>query len=147
MKILNTVIPLLADLFVSFRAEKIPPSMYTNYEKACKKETLKLTEGKVVQTTNLSADDKFLGIFSSLTLCILGNDSTFFWLSADLFSESTFQKNSFRKTISVPFASRSGMTKRMGLIWVLTVCKGYQQMTLRDKELMGHKMVYYVNRL
>ena len=33
--------------FYGSRAEKIPPSMYSSYEKACKKETAQLTEGKL----------------------------------------------------------------------------------------------------
>ena len=46
-----------------------------------------------------------------------------FLLSADIFSKSTFLKNSFRNTVSVKqFGSRSGPS--------------YQQMTLGDKVLL-----------
>ena len=42
------------------------------------------------------------------------------FLFADFFSRSTSSKNSFMNTIEYVLS---------GLIWVQTVCKGYQQMT------------------
>ena len=56
--------------------------------------------------------------------------------SADFFSKSTFSENSFRNIIRV---SNVWIQVRpdilLGLIWVQTVCKGYQQTTVvSDKE-------------
>ena len=61
----------------------------------------------------------------------------FFLSSADFFfSKSIFLKDSFRNTIIV---SNSLIQIRpdilSGLIWVQTVCKGYEQTTLVGKEL------------
>ena len=42
-----------------------------------------------------------------------------------MFSKSTFLKNSFRNTIRVS----TGLDPDQDLIWVQTVCKGYQQKT------------------
>ena len=51
-------------------------------------------------------------------------------LTADFFPKLFFSINSFRNTIecqTVWIQIRPGF--RLGLIWVQTVCKGYQQMT------------------
>ena len=43
--------------------------------------------------------------------------------------------NSFRKTIRVSVGIQIRPDFLSGLIWVQTICKGYQQMTLVGKEL------------
>ena len=56
--------------------------------------------------------------------------------SADSFSKSTPSKNSFRNTIRVSNNLDPDQARHFsGLIWVQTVCKGYQQMTPLGKEL------------
>ena len=63
-----------------------------------------------------------------------------------IFFKNNFSKNSFGYTICVKqFGSRSNRNtifvkqfgSRSGLIWVQTVCKGYQQTTLVGKELLA----------
>ena len=50
--------------------------------------------------------------------------------SADFFSKSTFSKNSFRSAICVKLFKLHIRTDILPvLIWVQTVCKGYQQTT------------------
>ena len=54
--------------------------------------------------------------------------------SADLFSKLTFENNSFRNTIRVTNGLVSDQDDILSvlmsvLIWVQTVCKGYQQIT------------------
>ena len=53
-----------------------------------------------------------------------------FVLSADFFPEKIFQE--YHLSVK-QIGARSGLT--ICLIWVQTVCKGYQQMTLGGKEL------------
>ena len=69
-----------------------------------------------------------------LTLCLLGNFACFFVVCC-FFFKSTFSKNSFMNTIrvsnSLDFQIRPDILS--GLIWVQTVCKGNQQMTLVDR--------------
>ena len=48
-----------------------------------------------------------------------------FLSSADYFQNKTFSKNSFRNTIRVS----NSLDILSGLIWVQTVCEGYQQTT------------------
>ena len=66
-----------------------------------------------------------------LTLCPLGILDVFL-SSADFFSKSIFSKISFRNTIRV---SSSLGPDDLGLIWVQTVCRGYQQVILVGKDL------------
>ena len=66
---------------------------------------------------------------NSITLCLLCNLSRFCPLL--FFQDHFFFKNSFRNTIRVensldPYQAR----QKLGMIWVQTVCKGYQQTTL-----------------
>ena len=68
-------------------------------------------------------------IYRSLTLCPKIKFSCFCLLL--IFSKSTFSHNSFRNTIG----SRSGPIKTSDLIWVQSVCKGYQQAMLVGSEL------------
>ena len=56
-----------------FRAEKIPPSMYINYEKSCKKETLQLTEGQCLIICRLKADWMLLVDFLPFLASIMQN--------------------------------------------------------------------------
>ena len=77
-----------------------------------------------------------------LTLCMLGNFHDFFYLSAYIFS------NLFPKILSgLPSVSKSlGPDQARFLsVWILvqTVCKGYQQTTLLDKEL---KWAWFLER-
>ena len=67
-----------------------------------------------------------------LTLCLLGTFSEFFVLCC-FFSKSTF--SSMCQTVWIQI--RPDILS--GLIWVQTVCKGYQQTTLVGKELMMWK--------
>ena len=73
--------------------------------------------------------------FLDLNLCRLGKFSTFFLLSADF-----FQNQLFRKILSrIPSECQIVWIQirpdiLSGLIWVQTVCKGYQQTTLGGKE-------------
>ena len=54
----------------------------------------------------------------------------FFGIFRFFFKKLNLKKKSFRNNISVKeFGSRSGLTFLSGLIWVQTVCKGYQQTT------------------
>ena len=69
-----------------------------------------------------------------LTLGLLGNFA-YFIASADFF-KIIFSKNS-----GIPLGFQTVWIQirpniLSGLIWVQTVCKGYQQMTLVDKKLM-----------
>ena len=70
-----------------------------------------------------------------LTLCLLDNVSPF------LLSTVFFQNQLFRKFLSgKPSGCQTACIKIMhdimsGMVWVQTVCKGYQQVTLVDKEL------------
>ena len=70
-----------------------------------------------------------------LNLCMLGNFSCFFVVCR------LFQDQLFRKILSgTPSECQTVWTqirpdKMSGLIWVQTVCKSYQQMTLVGKEL------------
>ena len=64
--------------------------------------------------------------------------------TADFFEISFLKKNSFRNTISVPNSLVPEQArhfvrpdKMSGLIWVQTICKGYQQTTLVGKILTG----------
>ena len=67
-----------------------------------------------------------------VALCRLGNFHDFF-----VICKFTFSKHSFRITIRVSqFRSRSGPYILLGLIWVHTICQGYQQTALAGKELM-----------
>ena len=71
-----------------------------------------------------------------LTLCLQGNFFYDILSSADFFLKSTFSKRVSRlvsecQTVWVEI--RPNVLS--GLIWVQTVCKGYQQMTLVGKEL------------
>ena len=71
----------------------------------------------------------------SLTHCLLGNFSCF------LSSADFFQNQLFEKFLSgIPSECQTVWTlirpdDSSGLIWVQTVCQGYQQTTLVDKEL------------
>ena len=75
---------------------------------------------------------------NSLTLCLLGNVSCF------LSSVDFFQNQFFRKILSGIHVSSECQTVWIqilpnilsSLIWVQTVCKGYQQTALVGKELM-----------
>ena len=74
-------------------------------------------------------------MLNKLKLCMLGNFPCFL-LSADLLSKSTLLDNSFRNTECQTDWIQSRPDILSGLIWFQTVCKSYQQTTLRDKELM-----------
>ena len=75
-----------------------------------------------------------------LTLCILGNCASFFvvcWFLPKLFF---FSEKSFRNTIRMsnsldPDQAHHFVRSDLGLIWVQTVCKSYQQTTPAGKEL------------
>ena len=70
-----------------------------------------------------------LNPMSDFTLCLLGK---FFMLFCHLliFFKSTFLKNSFRNTIRVSNNLAPDQAQHLSvLIWVQTVCKGYQQTT------------------
>ena len=59
-----------------------------------------------------------------------------FLSSVDFFFRINYFENSFRNIIIVPNSLDSDQTDELsGLIWVQTVCKGYQQTTLVGKEL------------
>ena len=74
-------------------------------------------------TPNTDGRVKFL-----ITLCLLGNFACF--LSAEFFLSS------FRNTIRVSNSLDPEQAQQMsGLVWVQTVCKGYQQKTLEGKKL------------
>ena len=61
--------------------------------------------------------------------------------SADFFQNYLF-KNSFRNTIRVSNDLDPDQDRHLlVLIWVQTVCKGYQQTTLVDKELTFDPMM------
>ena len=74
-----------------------------------------------------------------LTLSPLGNFSCFFLSSADF-----FQNQLFRKILSgIPSECQTDLIQirpniLSGLIWVQSVCKGYQQTTLVGKELNAY---------
>ena len=66
----------------------------------------------------------------ALSYILAGNFSLFLFTSPDFF-EKLFQK--YHQSLK-QIGSRSGLTFN-GLIWVQSVCKGYKQMALEDKEL------------
>ena len=74
--------------------------------------------------------------------CILGHCSCFL-SSADVFQNKLFEKN-LSETLSECQAVWTLIRpdSSSGLIWVQTVCQGYQQTTLVDKELMITVTVY-----
>ena len=84
-------------------------------------------------------------IYLLLALCLLGNFSPVF-CCLPIF----FQNELFRKILSgKPSECQAAWIQLMpyimsGLIWVQTVCKGYQQVTLLDKEL---KMKYLLQNI
>ena len=88
------------------------------------------------------------GVFSlmllMLTLCLLGNFACFFVIC--WFFKINFLENPFRITIRVSNSLDPDEAWRLsGLIWVQTVCKGYQQTALVGKELLIYMYVTEVN--
>ena len=86
------------------------------------------------------------------TICLLGNLNDFL-SSADFFQNSTFPKNSFRNTLRLSNRLDSDLARRFlgkkktsGLIWVQTVCKGYQQTKLVGKQFNLHKIYVRPNK-
>ena len=66
---------------------------------------------------------------------MLGN-CTCFLSAADCFQNKLFSKYSFRNIIRVSQRLDPDQARQMlGMIWVQTVCKGYQQTALVGKEL------------
>ena len=64
-----------------------------------------------------------------LTLCILGNFACFFVICG-FFLKLSFSKKTFKNTIRMSKSLDPDQVRRLsGLIWVQTVCKGYQQTT------------------
>ena len=78
----------------------------------------------------------YIYIYIYIYICPVGN----FEFSFDLcwiFLNQPFSKNSFRNTIRVSNSLDPDQARHLsGLIWVQTVCKGYQRTTLAGKELI-----------
>ena len=90
--------------------------------------------------TCMSSKDCYIvtkGDVGPFTLCMLSSFFNILLLSSsDFFSKQTFSfKKSFRDTIRVSKGLYSDKDRHyigpdLGLIWVQTVCKGYQQTTI-----------------
>ena len=75
---------------------------------------------------------KVLLSISHLIFCMLGNLCAFFYLLLNFFKIFFFKKKILSDFQTVLIEIRPGILS--SLIWVLTVCKGYQQKILADNE-------------